>query len=359
MPGPVLSPPDRQPASLAGESSCATPKLSQVPDFRNLGVLLRALLVAEGVRFAYYLVARDNPRQALQAMATDAPLYEASLLTTLLVLFLMGPRLGGLSFRAGARIVIALSAVLGVTVHAFIATALPGVFGHDFLRTAIISLLVASLVFFYFHWRQLALSPAMSDARLMALQARIRPHFLFNSLNSVLGLIRPDPRRAESVLENLADLFRALLSDPRSLVPLGRELELARAYVEVEGIRLGERLRVAWHCDGAPMQAEVPQLILQPLLENAVVHGIEPAPEGGEVGINIFAKGERLVIVIRNPLLPRTPPREGNRMALANIRERLDLHYDAEARMTHFASGGEFVVQVEIPLRESPPRKHG
>jgi two-component system sensor histidine kinase AlgZ len=191
----------------------------------------------------------------------------------------------------------------------------------------------------------------------MALQARIRPHFLFNSLNTVLGLIRQDPRRAETMLENLADLFRALMAEPRTLVSLDREIELAKAYAEVESIRLGDRLRVVWHCDGAPGETKVPQLILQPLIENAVIHGIEPNPEGGEVHINIFVKGGCLLMVVRNPLLIAGPARPGNRMALANIRERLDLHFDAEARMNHFTAGGEFVVQIEMPLRQTAPTR--
>lgn len=321
------------------------------PDFRNLGILLRGMLLAEAVHFVHHLAAQGNPVQALLAMAGGVPLYEATLLGTLLLLFAASPRLATMAFRQSASLCIAMAAVVAMAVHGFFSLTLPDPQSQGVLLSGVLAALTAALVFFYFHWRQLALSPALSDARLMALQARIRPHFLYNSLNTVLGLIRQDPRRAESVLENLADLFRALMAEPRVLVPLERELELAKAYVEVETIRLGDRLRVAWHCDGAPLEAEVPQLMLQPLIENAVIHGIEPNPEGGEVHINIFAKGERMLLVVRNPLLPAAPRRPGNRMALANIRERLDLHFDAEARMTHFTAGGEFVVQIEIPLR--------
>lgn len=327
------------------------PGSAQIPDFRNLGILLRTILLAEMARFFFNLAEQGNLLNALTAMAGTIPLYETALLTTLLALFLISPWLGGFAFWSGARISILLATLLAMVVHAFFTHTSPDAFNHGPLLTGVLAALISTLIFFYFHWRQLALSPALSEARLMALQARIRPHFLFNSLNTVLGLIRPDPRQAESMLENLADLFRALLADPRTLVPLERELELAKAYVEVESIRLGERLKVGWHCEDVPMQAEVPQLILQPLIENAVTHGIEPNPDGGEVHINIFVKSGRVVIVVRNPLLTESPPRPGNRMALTNIRERLDLHFDAEARMTHFTAGGEFVVQIEIPLR--------
>lgn len=329
------------------------------PDFRNLGTLLRVILLAEGANFLHHLASQGSLSGALLAMGGGAPLFETALLGALLALFLASPRLAGFPFRVSAVLGILLTALVATGVHGLFALSLPELYPHNYLLTGFLAAVLAAAIYFYFHWRQLHLSPALSDARLMALQARIRPHFLYNSLNTVLGLIRQDPKRAETVLENLSDLFRALMAEARTLVPLERELELARAYVEVESLRLGDRLRVVWHCEAAPKDAEVPQLILQPLIENAVIHGIEPNPEGGDIHINIFVKGDRLLMVVRNPLLPANPARAGNRMALANIRERLDLHYDAEGRMTHFVAGDEFVVQVETPLRRATaPRQH-
>lgn len=327
------------------------------PDFRNLGTLMRAIVLAESANFIFHFAASGSLLGALMAMGSGVPLFETSLLGTLLLLFLASPWLAGLSFRTSALIAVSLATLLSMVLHGAFLLVLPESLKYSFIHSGVLAAAVTAMICFYFHWRQLALSPALSDARLMALQARIRPHFLYNSLNTVLGLIRQDPKRAESILENLADLFRALMAEARILVPLERELELAKAYVEVESIRLGERLKVIWHCDGAPLLAEVPQLILQPLIENAVIHGIEPDPEGGEIHINIFVKGGRMLLVVRNPLLPSSPRRPGNRMALANIRERLDLHFDAEARMTHYTTGGDFVVQIEIPLRNTPPDK--
>ena len=319
--------------------------------------MLRTLLLAESIKFVFLLAQHGHLTTAITTMAEGAPVFESALLTTLLLFLILAPWLSRLSFRNCALVSITLASVLGMVTQAFFTLTFAVISYQNLAITGLLSGLLAGVAFFYFHWRQLALSPALSDARLMALQARIRPHFLYNSLNTVLGLIRQDPKRAESILENLADLFRALMAEARILVPLERELELAKAYVEVESIRLGERLKVVWHCDGAPLLAEVPQLILQPLIENAVIHGIEPNPEGGEIHINIFVKGGRMLLVVRNPLLPSSPRRPGNRMALANIRERLDLHFDAEARMTHYTAGGEFVVQIEIPLRNAPLNK--
>ena len=132
----------------------------------------------------------------------------------------------------------------------------------------------------YFDLRARALSPAVAEARIQALQARIRPHFLYNSINAVLSLIRSEPRRAERALEDLADLFRVLMADNRTLAPIANEVELARQYLALEELRLGERLRVTWRTDTHAADALVPPLILQPLVENAVYHGIEPIGGG-------------------------------------------------------------------------------
>jgi two-component system sensor histidine kinase AlgZ len=214
-----------------------------------------------------------------------------------------------------------------------------------------IALVLTGFILFYFNWRYRVLSPAIVEARLMALQARIRPHFLFNSLNTVLGLLREDPRRSETVLENLAELFRALLAESRTLVPLAKELELARAYVEIEMIRLGSRLQVQWQVANAPMDALVPPLVLQPLVENAVYHGIERTDGGGILNVVVFEKDETLTMVVRNPCKAEEAGRPGNRMALSNIRERLALHFDADAQMSSFRAGDDYVVQIRIPCR--------
>jgi two-component system sensor histidine kinase AlgZ len=144
--------------------------------------------------------------------------------------------------------------------------------------------------------------PALAEARLLALTARIRPHFLFNSLNGVLGVLRANPRRAEEALEELADLFRALMQDNRELVPLADEIALCERYLSLEGLRLGERLQVAWQRDAAADAALVPPFLLQPLVENAVFHGIEPGVGPGTVSITIARRGPVVIIEIANPL---------------------------------------------------------
>ncbi len=191
---------------------------------------------------------------------------------------------------------------------------------------------------------------ARSEARFHALQARIRPHFLFNSMNTVASLTRTDPSRAEALVENLADLFRAALSDPETHSNLGNELELIRHYLDVEEQRLGERLRVEWDMDELPLQAPLPHLMLQPLVENAVYHGIEPSPSG-TIRIAGRYRNHRVNLSVRNTLPPggQNSHREGNRMAMDNIRQRLEAMYQERCSLTVGRVEDEYQVRLVFP----------
>jgi len=231
-----------------------------------------------------------------------------------------------------------------VVLHAY----RPESLGSPYRYTALV-LLVTVILLAYFDLRGRALSPALSEARLQALQARIRPHFLYNSLNAVLSLIRQDPRRAETALEDLADLFRVVMGDNRELSPISREVELCRQYLDLEQLRLGDRLKVAWRVDKMPADALVPPLLLQPLLENAVYHGIEPRVEPGEVSIDIYSLRNQVHAVLRNPYSRQGNHHAGNKMALSNIRERLQLHFDAEATLETRVGDDMYQVHITLP----------
>ena len=227
-------------------------------------------------------------------------------------------------------------------------------------RAAVLAALAAGGMLFYFEMRARMFSPALAEARLQALTARIRPHFLFNSLNAVLSLIRSEPRRAEVALEELADLFRALMRDHRDLLPLADEIALCRQYLDLEKLRLGDRLNVVWEIEAVPADVDVPPLVLQPLLENAVYHGIEPSGEPGTIRIGFARKGNELRVWLANPCAGNGEAVKGNRMALANIRERLALYYDLEARLetreeTLPDGSREYRVFIVLPCRGSPP----
>lgn len=208
----------------------------------------------------------------------------------------------------------------------------------------------------YFELRTRAFSPALSEARLQALQARIRPHFLFNSLNAVLSLIRTEPLRAESTLEDLSELFRVLMRDARDVTSLEEEIRLCRQYLSIEKVRLGDRLKVEWKAGSISekmlRKARVPSLLLQPLLENAVHYGVEAVSEPVTIEIELERQADRIHVAIFNPI-PEVRSEEGtrvgNHMALQNIRERLALLYDVEAQLTAGPVGGRFEVRLYFP----------
>jgi len=323
-----------------------------LPDFRNLGILLRLILAAEVLGLVAALLAGTSPADTPAIFLGDAAYLQPPLLLTLLLLFLIGPWLGRSPPQQGVVVAVLAAATSAVLWRLLLEINYPDAASGSLARTALLAALLGLALLAWHDWRARRLSPALPEARLQALQARIRPHFLFNSLNSVLSLIRSDPARAETALENLADLYRVLMADNHELSPLSREMELARAYLDLETLRLNDRLQVDWRTDNAPPGALLPSLLLQPLLENAVYHGIEPNPQGGRIGIDIFARGQQLHVVVRNPLGNAVRP--GNSMALSNIRERLRLHFDAEARLSTHEAGGEFHVQVVMPLNTVP-----
>jgi two-component system sensor histidine kinase AlgZ len=233
--------------------------------------------------------------------------------------------------------------------------AAPGVF---LLRNVAIGLIVTGIALRYFYiaheWRKSV--ELRAAARVHALQARIRPHFLFNSMNTIAALTRSNPPRAEASVQDLADMFRATLADKGDTITLAEELEVARTYQRMEQLRLGARLQVVWKTDALPANALVPGLMIQPLLENAIYHGIEPRAEGGTVTISGEVSADLVTIVVRNPLDPAPRPREGNRLALANIRERLSLLYGERALMKSGRFDAEYIVTLRFPLIERPAR---
>ncbi len=336
------------------------PASPPLPDFRNFGVMLRILLgVNAQALLAALLLAggiSDWVRQFVDLAAWVQPL----LLFNLALLAGVSPllrRLPVVGARAFLLVLAALSASLFVDFWQFMGVDEGG--WQRALRAALLAAFAAATLLYYFHLRAKAFSPAVTEARLQALTARIRPHFLFNSLNAVLSLIRSEPRRAETALEELAELFRALMRDHRDLMPLADEIALCRQYLDLEKLRLGERLNVEWEVVDVPDDIKVPPLMLQPLLENAVYHGIEPAEENGTVRIRFARSGDELHIDLANPCRGEVGvpgAHSGNQMALANIRERLALFYDLEARLETRSvqcPGGacEYRVHISLPCR--------
>lgn len=321
-----------------------------LPDARNLGVLLRILLGVNALAaLASLLLADDGPAWG-ERLLTAALWVEPLLAVNLGLLAALQTPLRRLPLRLGQGLLLALAmaSAAGLAQAMFAAGLLNVPLAW---RAALLAGGVALLVLGYFELRAQALPPALAEARLQALTARIRPHFLFNSLNAVLSLIRDDPRRAESALENLADLFRALLRDNRELAPLSDEIALCRQYLDIEKLRLGERLQVVWSIAEVPDDALVPPLLLQPLLENAIYHGVEACTGPATVSITFRRDGRQLLIELDNPCPPGAHKHPGQGMALANIRERLALIYDLEASLASEARAGHYRLRIALPLR--------
>ena len=339
---------------MASINQNPVPLSNKLPDLRNLGVQLRVLVLANLMAIIAAVLRSETPSGMWQELLQISAAMQPVLLSSMLVLYAAHRRLARLPYRQGVLAIFLLVLLLTTLLQ----LAAGWLFGADaspsLIRLWFFSMVVTGTLLAYFNMRGRALSPAITEARLQALQARIRPHFLFNSINAVLSLIRSDPLRAETALEDLADLFRVLMGDNRQLVPLEGELALCRQYLALEKLRLGERLKLVWHIDHMPNEALVPPLLLQPLLENAVYHGIEPSQEGGEVVIDIYRKGKEVHLALSNPYRRDGTHHSGNKMALSNIRERLALHFDAEAQLKTRITDHQYHVHIVIPYRTEP-----
>jgi two-component system sensor histidine kinase AlgZ len=326
----------------------------RLPNFCNLGVMLRSLVIVNLLLLAAAVLRASEPAAVWYEFIVLAAFGEPILILSLVALCGARRLLHAMgyarSIAAVAIFEIALTWVIWYTMGDLLADrrAMP------FAQVAFLALFVTGCAIVYFDLRARALVPAIAEARIQALQARIRPHFLYNSINAVLSLMRAEPRRAERALEDMADLFRVLMADNRTLAPIGGEVELTRRYLAIETLRLGERLLVKWNVDEMPADSLVPPLMLQPLVENAVYHGVEPSPSGGEISIDIRRMGGELVMVLTNPLPTEMRHQTGNKMALANIRERLQLHFDAEASMKSEVRDGIYRVTIRLPYLSAP-----
>jgi two-component system sensor histidine kinase AlgZ len=330
-----------------------------LPDLRNLGTILRILVAVNGATLAIALAREPRLPLVVGEWARLTGFVEPHLFAELAVLWLLQPWLAGLRGPLAIAVVTLVTCMIGIGADA-LTPRMAGEAPGALVRHLLFALAAQFLLIGYFRLRARALSPAITEARLQALQARIRPHFLFNSITAVLSLMRSEPRRAEAALEDLADLFRVLMRDNRELAPLADEVELCRQYLDLEQLRLGDRLVIDWNVKSMPGDALVPPLVLQPLLENAVYHGIEPLTTQGVLSINIFLSRDEVHAILKNPYVANGARHQvGNRMALDNIRERLALHFDAEASLESRATRDTYEVHIRMPYRTQKPATAG
>lgn len=229
------------------------------------------------------------------------------------------------------------------------------------LRNLGISALMSAVMLHYlyvqYHWRKQLL--ANTYARVQALQARIRPHFLFNSMNSIASLIRIDPDKAEEAIEDFAELFRASLADVRQRVTFADEVYVCQQYLRMESLRLEERLHVEWNVDNVPQDALIPPLTLQPLIENAVYHGVQLIEEGGTIQITGLFDGKQIKLMIESPVsTDSTHKHVGNQIGQQNILQRLRLYFGHAAKMRVEHHTTTYCVSLKFPYQnhENPNR---
>ena len=316
-------------------------------DACQLGVVLRAVLFVQAVLGVAALFVAPGLADWLGAWA----FWTAGALPATLLWLIVGcackALLARLPQRAQHAAGVALGAVCGGYACAML-TLLEPAPARPWAACALAGALFSALLVTALVLRARGQAPAATAARLGQLQERIRPHFLFNTLNSAIALVRSEPAKAESLLEDLSDLFRQALVDQGPAVSLAQELTLARHYLAIEQIRFGERLRLEWRIAPDTAQARLPPLLLQPLVENAVRHGVEPSASGARVTISAERRGSRVVIKVGNTV-PAGPGPSGHGVAQSNVRERLSLLHDLEGRFETRFHGGIYQVRIEVP----------
>lgn len=323
-----------------------------LPDFRSLGVIMRIALLVNVLALLAALAQAASLQDILQRFIGMSGFFQPILLSSLLALYVLNGWLGKQAYWYGfAKVIAAVMLVAGAIAWLGMELYISVLSSHMFylMRAVMLSGAVALGVMMYFRLRAMSLTRALHDARLQALQARIRPHFLFNSINAVLSIVRADPKRAESALEDMADLFRMAMANNLDMVAVRRELELSNQYLALEKLRLGDRLNVNWQVDDKAREAMIPPLILQPLLENGVYHGIEPLAGGGTIDVKLWQEGDVLHLDVRNPCHSSQNNHQGNRMALENIRERLLLKFDVEAKYAAERGADFYLVRIQMP----------
>ncbi len=355
----------QQPSSKPPHSLDDEPFL---PDFCNIRVIFLVVLVAELLAFVLALAPQTTVSDLWERLGIISMFVQWVALVNAALLCGLRPLLKKMSHTTVAIYsFIAIQAVTALLTETTLRLAffvgleatLPTASHADFiLHNVAISAIVSAVALRYFYMQhQLKRKiQAESQARFEALQARIRPHFLFNCMNTIASLTRSQPALAEEVTLDLADLFRMSLADVGHQIPIKDELALCRRYLNIEKLRLGDRLNIIWKIDQLPAEATLPSLTLQPLLENAVYHGIEPRQQPGTIEISGQHCHGAIEFMIRNPAPKvRANRRSGNHMALENIRERLKAAYGHDASLTIETVNEQYFVAIRIPLGSAVP----
>jgi two-component system sensor histidine kinase AlgZ len=331
-----------------------------LPQFCSAPTLFAVMLVAELVALVIVLAPEAQPQPWLRRLGVASVYVQWLALLCAVVLCSLRQVFERLPARSGFILAWVLSVSITAIASALICRvdqalglglSVPPAASLRFVldNAAICALISAALLRYLFvleQWRERV--NAISKAQVDALQARIRPHFLFNSMNTIASLIRTRPAEAERTVEDLSDLFRAALGADDGHGSLGEELDLIDHYLRIERLRLGERLRIETRLDDLPRDFALPRLLLQPLIENAVYHGIQPRADGGTIELGGRRLGAGVEIRVRNPL-PTDAPVRRNGIALANIRARIEYHFGVTAALEIEPGPDHYTAIVRLP----------
>lgn len=350
--------PPAPPARPAAHPSTRTP--SPLDALWQGGVVIWVVLAAEGLA-AILTLAADEPQGRWIRFGLLSLMVLWVCLLTLGALYLLRGRLRDVKPLFIAYVTVALLVLSGTSVMVasnLLLGELWRVPEHErfdvYLRTIGITLIVSllALAAFQNHWRARQFAVRAKQAELAALQARVRPHFLFNTLNTGAALVHNRPDDAEKLLLDLADLFRAALAGARE-IPLHEEIALIERYLEIEALRFRERLRVRWRMPVPIPEITVPSLSLQPLVENAIKHGIERIPGGGDIDILVEERDDGVVVVIDNPMPdagePADSPRRGHNVGLPSSLAQIEAFTEGRGSVETRSTDGRFTVTVRLP----------
>ncbi len=335
-----------------------------LPDICTPQAILRVMMGAQVLAVVLALTsASETYLAAFLKVGLTSLFVQWIALSSVLAICLLSKKLNKLSAPQAAAVVSGFMVIftIGASVVSTMTGSYQKVGGLQYwdtpfiLRNAFIALILSLMILQYFRLlnQKTELSDADTGAKYDALQSRMRPHFLFNSLNTIAQLIHVDQNKAEDALLDLADIFRTTL-DTRNRISLGEELDVTLRYLRMEALRLGKRrLNIVWDMDKKtlPFNMEIPPLLLQPLVENAIYHGIQPCKDGGTLGISLYDAGQRLDVVVTNPVPPdnTTKHSKGNHIAQENLKNRLRLAYGDQANLKITKSEHQYRVSFSIP----------
>jgi two-component system sensor histidine kinase AlgZ len=353
---PPASPP--APASVPTSAPTTVPAPSPLDALWQGGVVIWVVLAAEGLA-AILTLASDEPAGRWIRFGLLSLMVLWVCLLTLGGLYLLRTRLRNAKPLFIAYFTVALLVLSSIAVMVASNLVLGELWrvpehqrSDTYLRTVGITLIVSllALAAFQNHWRARQFAVRAKQAELAALQARVRPHFLFNTLNTGAALVHNRPDDAEKLLLDLADLFRAALAGPRE-IPLREEIALIERYLEIEALRFRDRLRVRWRMPVPMPDIMVPSLSLQPLVENAIKHGIERIPGGGDIDIQVEVRDDSVIVVIDNPMADgrQTPESRGHNVGLPSSLAQIEAFTEGRGGVDVRSADGRFTVTVRLP----------